>query len=178
MVQSERGREERKYALFLIDLFAPPFNLIFTRPGFAQSFGCSLLGSNSVSNLNLAHAFTISLAMGFSTASSSPTRRPSALLLFTSKYTGYMHWKSLYLDSSCVVWNGWPWPGGCEEEEVLVVEGMEEGFMIDWEAEAGARCLRISRSSKSSETSLMSPSEGSLSDTSSIRACDIVAGVV
>lgn len=58
---------------------------------------------------------------------------------------------------------------------MLVVEGMEDGFMIDWEAFAGARCFRISRSSKSSETSLMSPSEGSLSDTSSMRACDIVA---
>ena len=59
-----------------------------------------------------------------------------------------------------------------------MVDGIEEGFMIDWETEGGARCLRISRSSKSSETSLMSPSEGSLSDTSSIRACDMVAGVV
>ena len=58
---------------------------------------------------------------------------------------------------------------------MLVVEGMEDGFMIDWEAFAGARCFRISRSSKSSEMSLMSPSEGSLSDTSSMRACDIVA---
>lgn len=56
----------------------------------------------------------------------------------------------------------------------LVVEGIEAGFMIDFDAAAGARCLRISRSSKSSETSLMSPSDGSLSDTSSIRACDIL----
>lgn len=55
------------------------------------------------------------------------------------------------------------------------MEGIEEGFMIEEEAEAGARCLRISRSSKSSDTSLMSPSEGSLSETSSMRACDIVA---
>lgn len=60
---------------------------------------------------------------------------------------------------------------------MLVVEGMEDGFMIDCEALAGARCFRISRSSKSSETSLMSPSEGSLSDTSSMRACDMVATV-
>ena len=61
---------------------------------------------------------------------------------------------------------------------MLVVEGIEEGFMIDCEALAGARCLRISRSSKSSETSLISPSDGSLSDTSSMRACDMVAAVV
>lgn len=41
---------------------------------------------------------------------------------------------------------------------------------------AEGRARRISRSSKSSETSEMSPSEGSLSDTSSMRACDIVMG--
>ena len=73
------------------------------------------------------------------------------------------------------MWKVWPCPWDWEAEEgVLVVEGMEDGFMIDWEAFAGARCFRISRSSKSSETSLMSPSEGSLSDTSSMRACDII----
>lgn len=40
------------------------------------------------------------------------------------------------------------------------------------------RALRISRSSKSDIASEMSPSEGSESDTSSIRACDIVSACV
>jgi hypothetical protein len=59
---------------------------------------------------------------------------------------------------------------------VLVVEGMEDGFIREEEARGGAfsRALRISRSSNSEETSLMSPSEGSLSDTSSMRACDMI----
>lgn len=89
--------------LFLMLGLFPPLILIFTRPGFAQSFGCDFAGSNRVSNLNLPHAATISRAIGFSTASSLPTLLPSALVLFASKYIGYMHWKSLYLESSSVV---------------------------------------------------------------------------
>lgn len=62
---------------------------------------------------------------------------------------------------------------------------MLEGFMIEEGADGagtseglGPRRLRISRSSKSESTSEMSPSEGSLSDTSSIRACDMAVVVV
>jgi len=78
------------------------------------------------------------------------------------------------------VWN-------CVPEEVegmevfVLVEGMEEGFMREPGARGVvgcARALRISRSSKSSETSLILPSEGSLSDTSSMRACDMVVVVL
>src|SRR5271168_469493 len=57
--------EEWKGVLFIIAGLSPPFILIFTRPGFAQSFGCVFAGSNNVSNLSLPHAFTISLANGF-----------------------------------------------------------------------------------------------------------------
>lgn len=77
--------------------------------------------------------------------------------------------------------------------EVLVVEGICEGFMKveeglgggTWEGRgpvAGVRALRISRSSKSEPRSSMSPSEGSLSRslslTSSMRAWDIVVAVL
>jgi len=58
------------------------------------------------------------------------------------------------------------------------VDGMLEGFMRDAEGFGGGICegraLRISRSSKSEATSLISPSEGSLSLTSSIRAWDMM----
>lgn len=72
---------------------------------------------------------------------------------------------------------------------VLVEAGIFAGFMRE-EAGCGGetsegrgpvvgpRCLRMSRSSKSSSRSSMSPSDGSLAGslslTSSIRACDIV----
>ena len=56
---------------------------------------------------------------------------------------------------------------------------MEAGFMKEGlgfgVGIVEGRALRISRSSKSKEASEMLPSSGSLSDTSSIRACDIMA---
>lgn len=59
---------------------------------------------------------------------------------------------------------------------------MEEGFMKEGlglgAGMEDGRALRISRSSKSDIASEMSPSEGSESDTSSIRACDIVSTCV
>ncbi len=62
---------------------------------------------------------------------------------------------------------------------MLVVDGIEAGFMREDGARGCgfSRALRISRSSKSEETSLMSPSEGSLSDTSSMRACDMIVWI-
>ena len=50
----------------------------------------------------------------------------------------------------------------------------EETIWDDCCCDLVGTCLRMSRSSKSDSTSEMSPSEGSLSDTSSMRACDIV----
>ncbi len=65
--------------------------------------------------------------------------------------------------------SGAVWILGFAEEEGFTRDGAACGF-----GTADGRARRISRSSKSSSTSEISPSEGSLSDTSSMRACDIV----
>lgn len=161
--------------LFFTFLFLPPFNLILTRPGFAQSLGWIFVGSKSVSKPNRLHAFTISLASGFSTANSFPTMRPCFRLRLASKYTGYTHSKAAYLDwsSACMncapsgaVWTLEAPEGAGLEEEGTGLEGAE------------GRARRISRSSKSlSLMSEMLPSDGSLSEASSMRAWDIVGGL-
>lgn len=148
--------------LFLtLELFRTPssFSKILTRPGFPQSFGCILPGSKTTSNPSPATASTISLASGFSTANAFPTRRPSALVLVESKYTGYRHcqclWRSVSAEVGarnwgCRVWWGWgAWrvPGG----------GMLAGRMMEEANSEGS----ISEGSES----------GSESETSSMRAC-------
>jgi hypothetical protein len=87
----------------------------------------------------------------------------------------------LYFESSSACWKEGPLaPGGGWKEDGIFEGSIKEA--ADWGVRCGGgtcegRALRISRSSKSSSTSEMSPSEGSLSDTSSMRACDIVEGV-
>jgi len=79
------GKGEKRNILFFTSPFWPPFNLTFTLPGFAQSFGWLFAGSNRLSIRNLEHAAAISLARGFSTAKSLPTLLPSLRLLVASK---------------------------------------------------------------------------------------------
>lgn len=76
------------YGLVLVLVLPPLDSFTRTRPGFAQSLGCTLCASKTGDRRSAAQAAAISRARGFFTARDLETRRPWARVRVRSKYTG------------------------------------------------------------------------------------------